>query len=298
MAASGEAPQGINVEQLMALADGTRLQELGAVTTRIITTLDDALAVARAIEAGNLENLTQALGQTASREDASAVLGELKESLVGLPPLAEPSPLAMAAVSRSSSTTAIGVEAYAQRELAIRLAAREKLPLRQEHRRTAFAIADEFYNGLDYDRAEAYVKQTGHYFHRIDVPSYLYGLDARGDRNQCIFVPTASGREMTLRRLESNTGEVERVGFSLVLKLEPTDDPLRPDNAPTSGSGNYKRFGILYATLTDRDDSTIEYTDQEVNGNAVFAEAADRDLIERFRETADALNDKLAAVVI
>jgi hypothetical protein len=294
--AEGHRPtQGISAETILALANGTLLQQLGELSTRIISALGDAVEVSRAIEAGSLEKLAEALEQAASEEDNSVVLQTLKEA-VGDQPFAEPSLLARAAISGVTPATAVSVEAFAQRELAIRLAARERLPLRQEHRRTAFDIADQFYKELDYERAEAFTAQTGHYFHRIYVPGRLYGPDAQGDQDQCVFVPTASGQEMTLRRLDHNTDEGRKVGFSLVLKLEPTDDPLHPDNVSTGPGGGYRRFGVLYATLTDKEDSTIQYTNPEVNDNAVLAEAADRDLIEKFRETTEALNARLAEV--
>lgn len=296
MAESGESPQGLGIEELMALADGTLLRQMGAVSTQVTTVLEDALEVARAIEAGNLEKLTQALGEAASGEAAPA-LEALKETLVSHAPLVEASPLARAAISLGTSDIAVGVEAFAQTELAKRLVSRDKLPLREQHRQTAFDIASAHYQNIDYDKAEAYFKKTGNYFHRIYVPSYLYGRDARGDRDQFTFPQTASGQAMTFRRIMSNTGEVDSEGFSLVLKLEPLDDPLHPDNMPNPLGGDHKHYGVLYATLTDKDNSTIRYTEPEINKNVVLAEAADRDLIEKFQQTIDGLNTELDRVV-
>ncbi|HYF97198.1 MAG TPA: hypothetical protein VD947_04145 [Patescibacteria group bacterium] len=276
-----EQSSGMTLDTLRKLADGSLIKELGQIGTEVITALDSAVQLTTALQGSNREDIAEALRHLDLSEGELPDLGQLKDSLAVDPDAARTSGLTFAFL-RSGSGDNRGIQSF----IDARNAKSDTLASRQEQRQQAFDIANTFYGSLtreDWRKCHETTPQ-GKYRFVYSTKTHT-GL---GDVTCFPFIEVEPGQFISLRELSSNVDGVDKMGFQLAVKVKDM-------GLVRSGGWQeiYTDLGIPYATIYDKEDSTITYADDFVNDNAVLADMSDQEVVSKLEIVTQGLREKL-----
>lgn len=280
--------QGLDIGQLMTLADGSLLKELGAATTGVTDVLERAIRVAHAMQSGNRAELVGALQEAVAAEELPD-LEDLGQFLGAEIPLSQPHE-----IGRLALGTSIPLVGDLQNYINVSKTEIDQLPVRQQSCQTAFGIARSLADMVNnaepakkarlHDYMEEYTKG---FMRRTRDPAFEF-LTVY----QFPFIEVAPGQELTIRHMLNN---LDRKGvelgehFALVVKV----DDIDIENLSDGDLLDSLPHGLAYATIPPHSDSTIRYANEAITADSRRAETADQEVIEKLEVVTKALGEQI-----
>ncbi|HYF97197.1 MAG TPA: hypothetical protein VD947_04140 [Patescibacteria group bacterium] len=278
--------QGLSIETLRTLADGSLLTELGEISTQIITSLGASVELARAMQGNNSQAIVEALEHVATGDNADNLSGleSLQQALrVGDGSL-DNQALALAGL-RSRAPIAGELQGFIDSEKVVA----EQRPQRKESLDKCLSIAMPFIEGPSNERTEDYSKKSGRHFAYQSSPYNPDGPDLYSV--QYPFITLENGQEVTIKKtyyVDHRYKEIPHSrGFQLLVKTVEDEIPARVYGSKFEGN-----YWQVYATIKNNTPSIV-YSLDAINNDTFRALLADKEMVDKLPEIIAALEEEL-----